>query len=29
MAYCPNISDERVVKEFNSIVTHFGGLPYL
>ena len=27
MAYCPNISDEQVVKEFNSIVTHFGGLP--
>lgn len=24
MAYCPNISDEQVVKEFNSIVEHFG-----
>jgi len=27
MAYCPNISDEQVVREFNSIVEHFGGKP--
>jgi hypothetical protein len=27
MAYCPNISDKEVVKEFNSIVEHFGGKP--
>ena len=25
MSYCPNISDEQVVKDFNSIVEHFGG----
>lgn len=25
MAYCPNISDSQVVKDFNSIVEHFGG----
>lgn len=27
MAYCPNISDSQVVKDFNSIVEHFGGNP--
>ncbi len=27
MAYCPNISDSNVIKEFNSIVEHFNGKP--
>ena len=27
MAYCPNVSDEQVVKDFNSIIEHFGGKP--
>lgn len=26
MAYCPNISNEQVVRDFNSIVEHFGGV---